>query len=360
MAETKLNFLGFLSNLLEGKLVKGIISLRALDVNSGKVAYSLVVSKDNITELVPDFPAMPANGGKVVSRFTLNSSPSVPVAVVLRPCEIRALIELVKLNQAHLENILIIGMECGGVYPYQSLITKQDIDNLLSEYRESLKKGENPAGIRPVCAGCTDFRPGLADVIVSQIGRDQPVLFFPTEKGKEVAQTLGLTLAEEMIYTPVSDALLKKRQEEKENMVKKIKEEINGLEGLVKIFDNCIACHCCSHVCPICYCKDCFFESATFDYRPTDYYALLQDKGTLKLPMDTLLFHLGRMTHMATSCVACGMCEDVCPVNIPVARIFKTVGSELQQLFDYLPGRDLEETLPLTTYKPEEFQEVET
>jgi len=352
--------LGFLETLLEKKLVKGIIALRSLEDKLGKVAYSLVISKDNLSGLVPDFPAMPANGGKVISYFTLKNAPLEPVAVVLRPCEIRALIELAKLNQAHLENIIIIGLECGGVYPYEVLIDQKVInDNLISRYKESLKNGENPSGIRPVCAGCENFRPLYADIIVSQIGREKPVLSFPTDKGKEIAQSLGLTLEEGEIYSSVSDVLLEKRKEEKENMSKRIKEEIRGIEGLVKIFDRCIACHCCSYVCPICYCKDCFFESATFDYSPMYYYNMLQDKGTIKLPVDTLLFHLGRMTHMATSCVACGMCEDVCPVNIPVARIFKTIGSDLQQLFDYLPGRDLEEALPLTTYETEEFHEIE-
>ena len=75
--------------------------------------------------------------------------------------------------------------------------------------------------------------------------------------------------------------------------------------------------------------------------------------------MDTLLFHLGRMTHMATSCVACGMCEDACPVNIPVGQVFKAVGADLQELFDYLPGRSLQDELPLTTYRLVEFTEME-
>lgn len=355
----KRGLLGFLTASLEKGLVKGIIALRTLEDDSGKVAHSLVVSKDGLSGLVPDFPAMPVNGGKVISRFTLNSASLEPVAVVLKPCEIRALIELVKLNQAHLENMVIIGLECGGVYPYESLITKEDVASLLSKYRESLRKGKNPLGIRPVCEGCDFFRPVGADIVVSQIGRDKSILSAPTDKGVEFAHALGLVLEEGEAYTSTSEDLLEKRRQKKEEMIKETKEKMKGFEGLVKIFDKCIACHCCSYVCPICYCKDCFFQSATFDYEPMSYYENLQNKGTISVPMDTILFHLGRMTHMATSCVACGMCEDVCPVDIPIARIFKAVGKDLQQVFDYLPGRDFQEALPLTTYKIEEFQEVE-
>ena len=38
---------------------------------------------------------------------------------------------------------------------------------------------------------------------------------------------------------------------------------------------------------------------------------------------EPLLFQLGRMSHMSLSCVSCGMCEDACPVDIPVGRIFQ-------------------------------------
>ena len=61
---------------------------------------------------------------------------------------------------------------------------------------------------------------------------------------------------------------------------------------------------------------------------------------------------------MATSCVGCGVCEEACPSNIPLLRIFKTVGHNVQQIFKYVPGRDLEEPLPLTTFKEDELQGV--
>ena len=38
------------------------------------------------------------------------------LGVVLRSCEIRALVELVKFQQAKLDNALIIGVDCLGTY----------------------------------------------------------------------------------------------------------------------------------------------------------------------------------------------------------------------------------------------------
>jgi len=61
---------------------------------------------------------------------------------------------------------------------------------------------------------------------------------------------------------------------------------------------------------------------------------------------------------MAVSCVSCGMCSDVCPVNIPVATVFSKVGSSLQKEFDYFPGKNIEQPAPQGTYKEDEFTKI--
>ena len=81
--------------------------------------------------------------------------------------------------------------------------------------------------------------------------------------------------------------------------------------------------------------------------------------GGLRLPPETLLFHIGRMLHMSLSCVSCGACEDACPTSIPVAQVFSLVGSKNQEEFGYIPGRSPDEPPPLRIYEEEEFEEVE-
>ncbi|MFW6136922.1 MAG: 4Fe-4S binding protein, partial [Candidatus Aminicenantaceae bacterium] len=114
----------------------------------------------------------------------------------------------------------------------------------------------------------------------------------------------------------------------------------------------------CSHACPICFCTLCDFESKTLEYQPQSFSSEMIQKKGMKVPPGNIFFHLGRMTHMAVSCIRCGMCTDVCPVNIPVASIFSKVGESLQETFDYIPGRDVEEPAPTGTYKEEEFAGV--
>ena len=76
------------------------------------------------------------------------------------------------------------------------------------------------------------------------------------------------------------------------------------------------------------------------------------------MPADTLLFHLTRMNHMGNSCVGCGACEEACPNDIPLLKIFQLIGSETQELFGYVPGRNVEEPLPATAFKEKEFERI--
>ena len=81
-------------------------------------------------------------------------------------------------------------------------------------------------------------------------------------------------------------------------------------------------------------------------------------RGAFKMPMDTLLFHTGRMNHMILSCVECGLCEQACPADIPLMQVLKRVASNAQAQFDYVAGRSPDEEIPLTVFQEKEFTEV--
>ena len=88
------------------------------------------------------------------------------------------------------------------------------------------------------------------------------------------------------------------------------------------------------------------------------YVAWTQQKGAFRMPSDTMLFHLTRLNHMALSCVGCGMCTEACPAELPVGAVFRAIGQRVQGVFNYLPGRDLDEKQPLITFKADEWTEV--
>jgi formate dehydrogenase subunit beta len=110
--------------------------------------------------------------------------------------------------------------------------------------------------------------------------------------------------------------------------------------------------------CPICYCKTCLFKSPIFDHEPVQYMNWARRKGAYRLPSDTMLFHLTRLNHMVLSCIGCGVCTDACPADLPVAQVFRAMGQDVQLVFEYEPGRSVEEPLPLITFQEDEWTEV--
>ncbi len=343
--------------LLRSHKVQGVISL--LKLPDGGVAYALITDQATVQDAVPLYPLMPTNAATVLSRITLLGSPQEPLAAVLRPCELRAFVELVKRKQGSVENFLFISSTCGGVYPLK-LAAQGRVKE--ADYWIAVRQGEIPAGIRPTCRGCNQFLPYNADITVKLAGNRELNkrcdLILNTEKGEEFLSGLEGEIHDEEAPGEEVKLLLQKRGEAKKELYEELKSEELGLSGLVDIFGRCLNCHACGNACPLCYCELCDFDSRDYEYDPSTYLAQLAERGGIKVPPNSLIYQLGRLTHMGISCVGCGMCTDVCPAAIPVGSIFYRVGEQVQARFDYVPGRDLAEDVPLTVFKEKEFQEV--
>jgi len=352
-----------LRSLLESGKVDAVLALGRTGNPSGGVAYALFRDPDAFGadgEALPLLPFMPANAGGLLSRLTLEEPLDEPVAAVIKPCELRAFIELVKLNQGSMENVLLISSTCGGVYPLDAGIDGS-LEEKLPEYWEGVARGALSEEVRPTCRACQHFVPDGADITVALLGQadlgTRCTLHLNTER--------GAAFASDMEGTPVSGKpereAIEHSQGEREAFREALFARVGvGLKDLIHTFGRCISCHGCKTVCPICYCHLCYFDSQNCE-RPTGYYeGELGRKGGLRMPSDTVYFQLGRMAHMALSCVGCGMCTDVCPAGIPVSTMFSKVGAAAQAVFDYEPGRDVAEEVPLRTFEEEEFAQVAT
>jgi formate dehydrogenase subunit beta len=323
-------------------------------------AYFLIQSEAVLEGATPLSPIMPVQGARVISSITRRGKGKNRIAVVMRPCEARATIELAKLGQVDLENITVITMDCPGVIP-------------LSDYFKDTGKGDkvfedasqnwNSQPMRPVCQICERFSSvGGEDLHIGIIGiESDSILLIPRSlKGENTLSKIGLSLGDniadwEASVSKLSDERKKKRNQSNEGL----RSDIEGIDRLLQAFSTCINCHNCMRVCPICYCRQCHFDSDKMKFSFDDYITRGEVRDGLRIPTDMLLFHIGRMLHMSLSCVSCGMCEDACPMAIPVSQIFTLVGDKNQEAFDYIPGRSVDEPLPLTTFKEEEFLEVE-
>jgi formate dehydrogenase subunit beta len=361
----------FLESLLEKNLVSALLVPREVP-SKDNIVQSLMTNSNlpvrgrtqtgGLKEVNVISPVLPVSSARIISQMTRLSSYKNPVGVVLRSCEIRALIELVKLKQASLDNLLIIGVDCLGTYSvsdYQNLCKQGNSpsDELLRKFKE----GGEDTKLRKACQVCEYPIPSNADLVIGLVGVDfekNILLKSCTEKGEKILEKFSFPEFNQSKREESVSKYISKKIEKRDTLFSEMKGEVSGWENLLSVFSTCINCHNCMRVCPICYCRECFFESPTFEFDSEKYLMWAKRKGSIKMPRDTTLFHLGRMSHMATSCVGCGLCEQACPSNIPLLKIFKMVSYDVQQIFKYVPGRDLEEPLPLTTFKEDELRSV--
>ncbi|MEM2934432.1 MAG: Coenzyme F420 hydrogenase/dehydrogenase, beta subunit C-terminal domain [Halobacteria archaeon] len=353
----------FLASILAQRLVDAI--LVPTEASSNLSAFpTLITQPERLSIANPLASVMPLNSALVISNLTLVTPSKKKIAAVLKPCEMRALIELVKLKQANLENIITIGIDCFGTYSvedYKAMVERNEnpTERLLSQARKGLEEEK----LRSACKYCEYPTSLNTDITIGFFGLNGKELLVKanSDVGARLLEKSGLNLDGEALLKQREEALSKEleaRNKKVERFLEETRREIAGLTNLINIFSTCISCRNCKSVCPICYCKECFFESTAFEYPSDKYLRKAESKGIVKLPLDILMFHLGRMAHMAVSCVACGMCEQACPSGIPLLKIFKLVGTNAQREFEYIPGRSLEEPLPLVMFKEEEFEQL--
>jgi formate dehydrogenase subunit beta len=350
-----------LRDMLESGRVKAVFAPRG--PNTSAVTHSLLTGTSAVDDALPFYPVMPSQGARVLSHLTATAPFTEPVAACLRPCELRACVELVKRGQGSLENVLLISCTCPGVFPLKASLDG-GLGERLDGYWDTVARNEIPEDIRSACASCLEFIPYGADMTVvlaaasHDLGSTTQVALCTTS-GEEVAEAIGGDIIDGADCTEASEALRAKRRTNRDAASKEIEEAYPGLDGVIDFFGRCIGCRGCREVCPICYCGLCEFESDRRKATPMGLEADLRGRGGVRLPSGTLDYHLGRMAHMTVSCVSCGQCTDVCPVGIPVSTLYSKVGDAVRDIFNYVPGRDPEEPIPFKHFVADELAEVE-
>jgi formate dehydrogenase subunit beta len=348
----------FLRGLLEKGIVDALLVPRRTPTGDN-VVQTLFTDPTRLEGIDPIAPVLPVNSAKLVSDLT-ETGVVGRLGAVLRSCEVRALIELVKLQQASLDNVVLIGVDCLGTYEmndYAELAASNG--NLSTDLLAQVKVGRlaphEGHQFRVACQMCEYPIPQGVDLALGLIGMDT---------GSEILITASDELAEKLELSPVEapaarreavDRLVAERTAERDRRFAEFRHRVTDMPSLLAEFSRCIRCHNCMVACPLCYCKECIFRTATFDHASAQYFRWANRKGSIRMPTDTLIFQLTRLNHMVSSCVGCGMCESACPNDLPVATIFRAVGEKVQALFDYVPGRSLEDELPVATFREDEL-----
>ena len=305
---------------------------------------------------VPIAAAMPVQGAKALRSLTRKGPGNLTVIAVMRPCEIRAAIELEKLGQVHTDNLILATYDCPGAIPLQKYV--DDPGGSEEHFSLMRRSGKPDNTAKPVCHYCENFSMFDSDLHFGYFGfSEKEVLVIPgSDKGSELLKGLGLDLAKDLSdWKKGIDSLKAEREEARKSAFEETGEQLRGFSGMQSVFASCIGCHNCQSACPICYCRLCYFDSETAQQDPDALITAAAKRGGVSLPGDRIMFHVGRMTHMSLSCVSCGQCTDACPVSIPVAGVFSYVADRTQRTFEYEAGRNDGDPLPLRQFRKSEL-----
>lgn len=245
------------------------------------------------------------------------------VALVVKGCDSRSVVQLISENLIKRDEVIIIGFPCAGVLDENKVAAR------LAPYGEAGEVGQVQFGaseLKVSLAGQELSLP-LADVLADKCGRCK----YP-----------GAVLSDHFVgdaptAPPHQDDF--KDLAELENMP--LEERFRFWE---KEMSRCIRCYACRNACPLCVCRDhCVASSREPRW-------LSQSDGV----RDKLMFQVVHAVHLAGRCTGCGECQRACPVHIPVLLLKRALGRAVGQLFGHAAGLDANAAPPLLTFQMEE------
>ncbi|MCK9312710.1 MAG: Coenzyme F420 hydrogenase/dehydrogenase, beta subunit C-terminal domain [Methanocorpusculum sp.] len=369
----------FLQHALANKMVDAVLAVRrGADLYDAKL--ELITDPAEIPKAAGSLHCGTLLSAKMVKKY-LNGANDLKIAVPVKGCDAMAFYELAKRTQINLDNVILIGLNCGGtVSPITARdmiadkyevdpdsVFKEEIDKgqFIIDYNDAdgkhqhkgiaidkLEEGPEGYGRRMNCQRCKCKIPRQADLACGNWG------VFGEKAGKatfiEVCSEKGAALLDSAVKAhavevcapepkgleirgKVETAMLKLGEKNRTRQFAGLGEGRERLQKMMKLTSRCIGCRACIENCPICYCVECSTAKPQ-----------LIDQN--RVPPD-FMFHLIRFAHIADSCINCGQCQELCPMDIPNALFMHAQQVELEKMFGHKPGYTME--LPVLAFAEE-------
>ena len=352
----------FLAGLLEKGIADAVFALRRTPAE-GRFCYSLVSDPAIAGQVLEPFhPVMPVQGAKALASLTSEGPVDRRIVALLRPCELRACIELQKQEQLSMENVTVLSCSCPGVIPAKT-VADEEGGRIVREYRESVGRGEEPAGIRDACTVCGSLLPvtpvSMTFVLASDGGAGTGSVCLGDGVSPEIRDLLagcGIPVSDRDAVD-LAGGMLEARTARRNAFVGSPAFG-DGLDGLVSHFSGCTGCGGCRAACPVCSCVLCTYVSDRSDLASRTLRLELGARGAARVPSGTTRFHMGRLNHISAYCAACGQCSEACPAGIDVAGVFIRAAGRVQDLTGYRAGADESGDPLLATFTERELEDV--
>ena len=194
---------------------------------------------------------------------------------------------------------------------------------------------------------CDHFTAENADITIGMIGMNVRERLL-VQANDEIAARMRFQPAGSNGREKAIARLTSIRQHRRQDALAQASRLLTDMPALLGLVAQCTACGECQDACPFC-------NTEAFVPHPaqephTDRLRTWPGAQTPQHP--TRERGMGFMTEMiqwgrrAASCVSCGMCEASCPHHVPLTAIQGVLGRHVQEEFNYVPGRRLDERLP--------------
>ncbi|NLM30035.1 MAG: formate dehydrogenase [Methanomicrobiales archaeon] len=355
---------GLLKFALENDIVDGVLAVKK-GVDVYDAVPTLITDPAEIAETAGSLHCGTLLLAKLIKKY-LDGAEDMRLAVTVKGCDAMGIYELGKRNQINMDNILMIGVNCGGtVSPVTARkmirekfevdpddVVKEEIDK--GQFIIVTKDGQHKGismddledagyGRRTNCRRCLMKIPRQADLACGNwgvIGDKAGKATFVEVCSDKGADLLSKAVAAGAIATgaanpkgieirgKVEGAMLKLGNKWRARDFEALGEGKERLQKIMEDSSRCVKCYACIENCPICYCVECSTKKP-----------YLVPPGVLPVPF---MFHLIRYAHVADSCVNCGQCEENCPMEIANSLYMHSLQVGMEKMFGHVPGVDME------------------
>jgi len=306
----------------------------------------------DLSRVNPFLPVMSANSAPMVEGF-INDHPGGHLAVIMRPCELRALVELRKRNRARFplpvngdnqKSLVIFGVDCPGTfspaeYARHAEQHRDDAEMIKVALSYGSYESYIPYQVRTACQMCDSPAPFCADVTIGSIGTAPQGNLLVIASDEEMDASLKLADITDGIATEVEvvhrelmvGKLADKRSKLRADLISKQTWQAEDLNSALAMIARCTLCADCLDACPL------------YDGELTGMLGVRE----IHQRTHPLLAELVSVSRWLASCSGCGMCQEVCEHGVSLTPIIITLSHRIQHELNYSPG-DPNQRLPWT------------
>jgi len=251
--------------------------------------------------------------------YSLSNQIKGKFGIVLKPCDIKSIIQLISEGLLARDRINIIAVGCSGIMDYKKIAREISASAKINyacieNGNLTINTSDKTFELKP-----ENF---YADKCYTCKTYDNPAVydeFIENDKKPDILQVHE--------YEDIDDF------------------EKSGLNEIHSYWDRefsrCIRCYACRNICPLEICRDKCISQLDEPHWQSQKINSAEGK----------FFQIIRVMHLAGRCTECGECERACPMNIPVLKLMKKVNKEIYRLFNFKPGISIDSKPPLLTFK---------